>query len=225
MRPVGRADDETVRCRLCGERFRQITPSHLRSRHGWTGENPGLAYRERFDVPSAWSGASRRAMSRSLLASHDRRGRLWTRARLLAEVRRQGAARVRDVEPRLYWSAQRLFGTWEAACRAARLPRAAWPEWTRDRVLREIRGRRDVHWSAVPAPLYWAGQRLFGRWTAALERAGVPRARWTRRPRWTRDAVLSGLRRRARAGRPLASRAYKAVYRLFAGWRAATSRV
>jgi hypothetical protein len=213
-----------------------ITPSHLRRRHGWSGGNPGLAYKARFGDAPLWSVASLRTMSDSLAASHDRRGRRWTRDRLLAALRRSRAGRYRDAEPRLYWTAQRLFGTWKAACRAAGLPRSrwnAWPEWTRARVLREIRERRDVHWSAVPADLYAAGQRLFGRWSAALARAGVARSRWTRRPRWTREAVLRALRRRSRDGRPLASpsvraddpRLYKAVYRLFPGWRAATSKV
>lgn len=230
-----RAHPAEVRCRICGETYRLITPSHLR-RHGWTGSNPGLAYKARFGVPTLWSAASRRALSASLTASHDRRGRRWTRRGLLQALRRSGAARYRDAEPRVYWTAQRLFGSWKAACRAAGLPRArwdAWPAWTPGRVIREIRRRRDVHWSAVPARLYNAGQRLFGRWAAALARAGIPLERRRRRPRWSREDVLRALRARARAGRSLSSRAvrlddarlYKAVYRLFPRWRAATARV
>ncbi len=225
MPRVGRADDQSVRCRLCGERYRLITPTHLRSRHRWTGDNPGLAYKARFDVPSVWSAASRRAMSASLTASHDRRGRRWTRERVLAALRRLRAARFRDAAPRLYWSAQRLFGSWASACRVAGR-RSEWPQWTRARVLKEIRGRRELRWSRVPAPLYWAGQRLFGSWKAALERAGRRRPG----PRWTQESVLLALRRRTG---PLSSSAvraddpalYKAVYRLFRRWGDATSRV
>lgn len=225
MRRVGRADDQSVRCRLCGERYRLITPTHLRSRHRWSGGNPGLAYKARFDVPSVWSDDSRRMMSASLTASHDRRGRRWTRGRVLAALRRLRAARFRDADPRLYWSAQRLFGTWASACRAAGR-RIEWPLWTRARVIREIRGRGELRWSQVPAPLYWAGQRLFGSWRAALERAG----RRSPGPRWTRETVVLALRRRAGSLSSSAVRAedpalYKAVYRLFRRWADATSRV
>ena len=229
MRRVGRADDQSVRCRLCGEHFRLITPTHLRSRHGWSGENPGLAYKARFEVASVWCRDSRRAMSASLTASHDRRGRLWTRARVLAALRRLRSARFRDAEPRLYWTAQRIFGGWEEACRAAGIAPGAWPEWTRARVRKEIGSCRDVRWSAVPAPLYWAGQRLFGSWRAALKSAG----RAQPEPRWTREKAVDALRRRARARKSLSSTAvraeepalYKAVFRLFRRWAGATSRV
>ncbi|HEX7899998.1 MAG TPA: hypothetical protein VF950_19685 [Planctomycetota bacterium] len=223
--------DDSIRCRLCGEAFRLITPTHLRSRHRWTSENPGLAYKERFGLATVWSGASRRAMSVSLVAAHDRRGRLWTRERLLSGLRRLRSARFRDVlrsAPKLYWTAQRLFGSWTSACRAAKLPEAlwdCWPEWTRERVLREIRGKKDVRWRAVTPSLYWAGQRLFGSWKRALGAAGVAPPP----PKWTRETALDALRRRARAGRSLASSAvraddlplYKAVFRLFKRWRAA----
>lgn len=227
--------DDSIRCRLCGERFRLITPTHLRGRHRWTSDNPGLAYKARFGLATVWSGASRRAMSDSLVASHDRRGRLWTRERLLAGLRRLRSPRFRDVlrsEPKLYWTAQRLFGSWKSACRAAKLPRALWdrwPEWTRERVLREIRARDTYHWSVVPDSLYWAAQRLFGSWQAALRAARVPARKWNPPPKWTPDTVRLALRRRAKAGRPITSSAvraddlplYKAVYRLFKRWPAA----
>jgi hypothetical protein len=220
--------DDSIRCRLCGERFRLITPTHLRRRHRWTSDNPGLAYKERFGLDTVWCGASRRAMSDSLVASHDRRGRLWTRERLMSGLRRLRSARFRDVlrsAPKLYWATQRLFGSWKAACRAAKLPRElwdCWPQWPRERVLREIRRREEAHWSAVPRPLYWAAQRLFGSWRLALKAAGIP----PRPPKWTPDTVRLALRRRAKAGRSLTSSAvraddlplYKAAYRVFKRW-------
>src|SRR5688572_18990326 len=167
-------------------------------------------------------------MSESLVASHDRRCRLWTRERLVARLRRLRSARFRDVlrsAPKLYWSAQRLFGSWKSACRAAKLPRAlwdCWPEWTRDRVRREIRARDKFHWSVVPDSLYWAAQRLFGGWPSALRAAGVPPEKWSPAPKWTSHTVLLALRRRAKAGRSITSSAvraddlplYKAVYRV-----------
>lgn len=227
--------DDSIRCRLCGETFRLITPTHLRSRHRWTSENPGLAYKERFSLDSVWCRASRRAMSASLVAAHDRRGRLWTRERLIAKLRRLRSARFRDVlraAPKVYWTAQRLFGSWKAACRAAGLPRERWdrwPEWTRARVLDELRDRDAVAWSAAPPPLYWAAQRLFGSWKRALKAAGLPPAT----PKWTPGTVLAALRGRAKAGRSLTSSGvraddlplYKAVFRVFKRWARAISRV
>lgn len=220
--------EDSIRCRLCGEAYRLITPTHLRRRHGWTSENPGLAYKARYKLPSVWSRASRRAMSASLVEAHDRRGRVWTRERVLAELRRHRSARFRDLPPTLYWSAQRLFGRWEKALEAAKLPKL-WPEWTRERVVREIRALRNVRWSAVSGDLYWAGQRLFGSWTRALTAAGVSKPE----PKWTAEKVLDALRARAKKGRSISSSAvraddlplYKAAFRLFRRWRAATSRL
>lgn len=213
--------DDSIRCRLCGERFRLITPTHLRRRHRWTADNPGLAYKERFGLATVWSRGSLRTMSESLVASHDRRGRLWTRPRVLLGLRRLRSARFRDIPPKLYWSAQRIFGSWERARVAAGLPKL-WPEWTRGRVLEEI-GRIDLlRWSAVPRELYWAAQRLFGSWARALRAAGARPPE----PKWTPKSVRDALRKRARAGRPMSSSAvraddlalYKAVYRVFKRW-------
>jgi hypothetical protein len=169
MRPVS---SDSVRCRLCGERFRLITHTHLASRHRWSGERPTQAYKERYG--GLWSEASLRAMRESLVASHDRRGRKWTLPRLLREIRKLKGRRFREVPPELYWTAQRLAGSWRAALRAARLPEPAWPEWTRERVLAEIRRRPGPRrrWSAVNRELpslYWAAQRIFGSWRRAVK--------------------------------------------------------
>lgn len=133
-----------------------------------TGERPTQAYKERHGA--LWSTSSRRAMSASLVAHHDRRGRKWTEERLVREIRKLKGLRFREVvrrRPELYWTAQRVFGSWSAALQAARLPVPPWPEWTRERVLAEIRKRPAARrrWSAVSRELpglYWAAQRLFG---------------------------------------------------------------
>jgi hypothetical protein len=183
---VGRAGD-SVLCRLCGERFRLITPTHLWHRHRWSGSRPSELYKKRFGVATVWSDASRRAMSESLESHYDRKGRLWTRRRIVAAVARRVRAgrplRFRDVwrdEPELYWTAQRLFGSWEEALRAAGVEPPPWPEWTRERIVGEIRRRakagRSVRYASVfrdSKPLYWAGQRVLGSWQAALRAAGV----------------------------------------------------
>jgi hypothetical protein len=237
---------DSVRCRLCGERYRQITPTHLRSRHRWRDAHPGLAYRERFGVPSAWSGASRRAMSASLVRHYDRAGRTWTRGRVLDGIRRLARAgkplrfsAVSRSSPELYWTAQRLLGSWTAACRAAGLRPGDWPIWTPDRVLRAIRERlrsgKRVHWKAVwkdARSLYWAAQRLHGSWKAALRAAGVPRARWSVALKWSPGRVLEAIRQRRRRGRAVSFSAvrrdnlalYKAALRHVGSWREAVAR-
>jgi hypothetical protein len=235
---------DSVLCRLCGERFRLITHTHLASRHRSGGERPTQAYKARYG--KLWSDASLRAMSESLSAHYDRRGRKWTPERIVRQIRgllRDGRSlRFRDVwrlRPELYWTAQRLFGSWAAALRSAavpagRLPR--WPEWSRERVRGDIRRRagsgKPLHWAAVnreePA-LYWAAQRLFGSWKRSLAAAGVDPRKTGGRPLWTRDTVRAALGRRQREGRSLRSTdvrrehtaLYKAALRVFGSWRAA----
>lgn len=242
---VGRETD-SVRCRLCGERYRLITHTHLWNRHRWDDEHPSVAYKEKFGVATVWSDASRRAMRSSLLAHYDRKGRLWTRERVTEGIRRRARrgkslhfSAVWHDERELYWTAQRLFRSWKGALRAARVPAEAWPrwpEWTREHILQEIRDRRKegkaVHFSAIwPAgkPLYWAAQRVFGSYRAALRAAGVPPDGWKRSPVWTPERVVEEIRRRHRAGKPVYyrgirhsdARLYKAGLRHHGSWRSA----
>ncbi len=246
--PVPR-ETESVVCRLCGERYRLITHTHLWNRHHWADDHPSVTYKKRFGVRSVWSQASRRAMQSSLLAHYDRKGRLWTPERVVGGIRRRARAgkslhfsAVWRDERELYWTAQRLFRSWKAALRAARIPEGAWPrwpEWTREKILEEIRARRKagkaVHFSAIwPAgkPLYWAGQRVFGSYRAALRAAGVPPEDWEMRPTWTKERVVEEVRRRHRAGKPVYYRAirrddarlYKAGLRHHGNWRTALAR-
>lgn len=182
--------DATVRCRLCGERFRMITHTHLRSRHGWRVDSPTETYKRRFGLESVWSPASLRIMSRSLVDRWDQRGRRWDRRAILRGIRtlaRHGGrvhfSAVWDARPELYWTAQRLFGSWRRALAAAGIPRSRWTRerWTRERVVRNIRrlrraGRPVTFGGVWPRhrSLYWAAQRTWGSWQRALRAAGVP---------------------------------------------------
>ena len=235
--------DDSVRCLLCGERYRLITPTHLWHRHRWRDDHPALAYKERFGVPTVWSRASRRAMSVSLRTHYDRKGRTWTKARVVEGIRRLARAgkplrfsAVSRSSPEIYWTAQRLLGSWKSACRAAGLRPGDWPEWTRERVLDAIRERhrsgKRVHWKAVwdgGKSLYWAAQRYHGSWKSALRAAGVPRESWSVAAKWSPERVVDAVRERHRRGRPvyfLAIRRddlalYKAALRHLGSWRAA----
>jgi hypothetical protein len=246
---VPRADADSVRCRLCGERYRLITPTHLWSRHRWRDDHPALAYKERFGVATVWSRASRRAMSRSVRTHYDRKGRKWTTERLLAalrRLRRDGRAlrfsAVSSARPELYWTAQRLFGSWKAACRAAGLPRSEWdlwPEWTRERVILAIRerhrSRSPLHWKGVwdgEKSLYWAAQRYLGSWRSALRAANVPPEAGCAPTRWSAERVVRAVRARFRSGKAVTFSAvrrddfalYKAALRHVGSWRAALLR-
>ncbi len=238
--------DDSVRCLLCGESYRLITPTHLWNRHRWRDDHPALAYKERFKVRSVWSRASRRAMSRSVLTHYDRKGRKWTPERVVRGIRRLDRSSrplrfsaVSRSSPELYWTAQRLFGSWRKACRAAGRSAVPWPEWNRKRVRDAIRERhrsgRPVHWKAVwdgGKPLYWAAQRYHGSWKAALRDAGVPRDSWSAAARWSPEGVIDALRARHRRGKAVHFSAirrddlalYKAALRHVGSWQAALAR-
>lgn len=89
--------------------------------------------------------------------------KLWTRERVLAELRRlskDGVAPPSKRVPRLESAAWRLFGSWAAACRAAGV--ATWQEvhgYVRQRPM-----RRSAHVRSVAI------------WLALAARLGVPPA-------------------------------------------------
>src|SRR5205814_4582153 len=65
--------------------------------------------------------------------------------------------------------------------------------WTTRKVLVEIRRRRrsgrSLRKRDVPVPLYEAGNRLFGTWQAAVEKAGFNYARFRGTRRWTPETI------------------------------------
>jgi hypothetical protein len=185
-------------------------------------------------------------MSTSVRAHYDRKGRKWTARRIQDGIRRLARAgkplrfsAVSRSNPELYWTAQRLLGSWTSACRAAGLRAADWPEWSRERVREVLRQRHragnPVHWKAVwkaDKSLYWAAQRYHGSWKAALRAADIPRESWSVASRWSPERVVRAVRERHRQGQPVYFSAirrdelalYKAALRHVGSWKAALHR-
>jgi hypothetical protein len=191
--------------------------------HGYEGDHPILEYKRRFRLPYAICPESRGKISEAKDVFWARRGRHWTRKKLVAELRRLHRAGQRlsrrDVPVRLYEAGRRLFGSWEAALAAAGLSyeeATGIRRWDRKRVVAEIRvlASRAVPLSATyiarryPA-LFNAATKLFPRsWAKALRAAGydpdehkMPRGRWTRAKAedWVRSRVAKRRDIQARA--------------------------
>lgn len=148
--------------------------------------------------------------------------RRWTSETLLGELRRLHAGGIPLTGPAcdrqvrgISQAARRLFGTWRAALRAARLdppprPAPAPRVWTRARVLEELRtlapaAPRAREVLRTRPALVRAAWKFWGSWARALEAAGVPPPRPPRRT-WTPESILLEIRRRAESGRTLRAR-------------------
>ncbi len=166
----------------------------------------------------------------------------WTAEEVLQAIRRQhqqnlspqeAVAVRRSVES----AAQRLFGSWKAAVRAAGVPNpfAESPRWTKVSVVEAILRRRQQGRSLSPGVVYaqcpllhGAARRAFGTWDAALEAAGIDpdSVRRYRRPHTPEDilAYLEQARKdpefNPRPGRH-PGWIVQAASRLFGSWRKA----
>ena len=110
----------------------------------------------------------------------------------------------------------RLFGSWDAALRAAgldpvRIRRYRKP-WTKNTVIQAIRvkhrgGDALAYTTVVPGSLRQAGIRFFGSWNATLLAAGLNPAKIrlyrTRCKPWTAPTTLAEIRRKHRMGEAL----------------------
>lgn len=164
---------------------------------------------------------------------NDPNRRAWTAKLVVAAVRalargkkaNVGYRAVQRADPALLAAGRRLFGSWAAALRAARVDQErACPDapWTKRRVILLVkRARRRgeaLDWSSVRArgdALGRAAQaavraRLFGSWERALQAAGVDADEHRRRRRWDRALVLFELRAWAAEGHALGSGAMRA---------------
>ena len=138
-----------------------------------------------------------------------RRTRKWTREKVLRAIRQLGGPRrtleVAQTDPGLPWIAQKFFGTWRAANEAAGfryLPRKSVQKWHPDKILKALRSRArrglSVNLGATRSEfggLQKAAGREFGGWLPALRAAGCLRYLKRRRKRWTREELLTFLRR------------------------------
>ncbi len=132
-------------------------------------------------------------------------------------------------------AANRLFGSWRAALRAAGVPDPygrRWPQWTQVSVVEAILIRQhkgqSLRWTDVArdAPrLAHAAWNCFGSWFGAIEAAGIDSATVRHyRPPYTREEIIEHLRRRAKANQPFLrpshhpDRFARAARRLFGSW-------
>jgi hypothetical protein len=171
----------------------------------------------------------------------------WTKQNIIALIKQ---AR-RDVE-NLHWSAvtrrrdelklaafaslqRRLFGSWDRALTAAGLDAdevAAYRKWDRNLICFELRSRRrenePLNSAAVQQEdpsLHAAAVRYFGEYDAVLRRCGINPNRVKQRKRWSRDQVISGLRKLSKSRKGMLRKKDPALYgaalRLFGSIKAA----
>lgn len=143
----------------------------------------------------------------------------WSEERVLSALRTHAAqghalaAHAMDaLEPGLVPTAQRLFGSWQAAVQAAgydyeavRLTKA----WTPDAVAARIRAAEaqgadlsDQTAQALAADLYGAARQHFGGWQQALAAAGLSPDDVRRTTRWDPDRLRTLVQRLTDAGVP-----------------------
>jgi len=131
-------------------------------------------------------------------------------------------------------AAYRLFGSWDAALKAAGAFHLVSkpPCWSKELIVKRIGEHhckgRPINATAVRKydnALTTAVWRYFGPWSLALRAAGFdPDDIRLHRPEWTVEAILKTIRKRAAAGEPLGSHSFtpeslvNAARRLFGGW-------
>src|SRR5262249_16348474 len=196
--------------------------------------HPVVGYKKQFHLPIAMCGESRRRISEAQGAVWQKKGKHWTRDRVLAEIR-QRAQSPRSLQKRcvpqpLYSAAGRFFGTWEAGIGKAGLDYEATRavrRWTRMRIIERIRDLADKdeplntrHIKMRHATLYRAAIRRFPKsWGKALRAAGFnPDEHRVPLAKWNRSTAESWVRERVARKKPLA--AHQAPSKLFAFVRA-----
>lgn len=200
-------------CQHCGKEFRAIRVSHLRRKHGYENDHPVIEYKQRFDIPVAACGETRRLIRKARIDFWEDRDQHWTRKRVIAEIRRRHrrgqSLRRHKVPHALHDAGWRLFGTWRTAIEKAglnydkiRLLR----QWSRQKVIQYV---QRLAAGMVPLSskhirenypfLYSAGLKKFPRsWSKVLRAAGfepehhkAPRDKWDLQSaeEWVRDRL------------------------------------
>lgn len=182
----------------------------------------------------SWNAALTAAGFRPTRISRTPR-RSWTRQKVLHEIQRLHQSRLpltRATDPQLFHTASRLFGNWTNALLAAGLQPRRRRKWSKQLLLEELRRLADEgHFDCSSRPeerrLYDAAERFFGRWSVALQAAGVlPPGRTKLRTRyWTRQRVVEAIQDLYISGRPLTYSANRRLYAValtrFGNWDAA----
>lgn len=159
----------------------------------------------------------------------------WTKEGVLAAIRlrsRQGLAMTIAANQTLARAANRRFGTWHEALRAAGVAPNARRIWTPQRVLEEIqawhrRGAFTKDNQLEDNGLIIAARRRFGSWNHALVAAGVrlPHEDETRRWKWPRQRIIESIQDRYVQGVSMIADHDKslagAAIRVFGSWHAA----
>lgn len=140
----------------------------------------------------------------------------WTKSEIVAAIQARVAEGASPTVNGLSlnsarFAINRLFGSFASALRCAGvLRRAQIPNWSRAKILSEIRERRDagkpVYCLAIlksHSTLYSAARHHYGSWNAALRAAGIdPSEVRQKRPPWEAKTVIAELRRRAKCNNP-----------------------
>jgi hypothetical protein len=241
MRRRIKPDPDVIVCKLCGKQFRAISTSHLRYRHGWDGDHPGLDYKEQFRLRYTFCDDTRALMSDRTHERMTRAGLVWTPARFKAAVRalhkRVRANKPYEVDDVLVRAGRRLYGSWRKAVQAAGYDYEELTGrvvWTKARIFHEIRAiarSRRTRATPVPAKLREVAERQFGSWQHAVEAAGFDYDRFTKvRMLMGPKELLTAIRKLARerqAGEHTGPRAptsfYDSARQHFGSWEAAVS--
>lgn len=152
-------------------------------------------------------------------------GRVWTRQKLIEEIRRLHESGV-DLSPSaiqkthgaLFASARSKshFGSWRAAVENAGIAyedvKRVRQRWSREEIVRQIREFHrqsedllDPHFKVRHRDLYLAAcaNRYFGSWKRALEAAQLPHESMREEHVWTRARILRTIQDLAREDKPL----------------------
>lgn len=167
---------------------------------------------------------------------HPKPRRKWSQDRVIEELTAwalSSTSDLRTADPALTGAASRIFGSLDKALEVAGVePKNR--RWTARRVIVSI---QDYYVRRLPIHIHGFGdrrlagaaKRRFGGWAAAVAAAGLadklPPPVPTRK--WTRPAVLEGIRAWHAQGRPISNVSkqdqglYSAAKKYFGGWRAA----
>ena len=143
----------------------------------------------------------------------------YTAEEIIGAIRERARARepldataTREAKPRLYRSARMIFGGWpealnEAGVDASRIERKK-TKWTRLTIMECLLWRSEkglpLNTTRIIQEIpYPAIKREFGSYPNALRAAGIDPEKVYLAKRWTRQAILSGIRSRKGAGRLL----------------------
>ncbi len=219
------APETHVRCRVCGRWYQILSWTHLR-RHQMTPED----YKKRFGVDYVSSDEMRQRMSlNSRLPRHNTGYRPLRRRAILSAIRRYLRSR-RPAPHSLKGQAVHVFGSWREALKAANCEPLR-KRWTLQAIRKGLRSwiRRhgplnDGELKSTDSSLHASVCGRFGTVEAAAGALSLPYS--PRCTRWSRKRLMNEIKKRARKGLSLSSKAVEeedsrlsnAARRRFGSW-------